>query len=393
MFRLATPLGLLLLGGVGFAWLSREPAKAKLPPGKPQPLRTRVLELRPTNHPVIIRTHGVVRSHHEVTVSAQVAGKIARIHSEFEDGAFFTTGAVLVELEADDHRGTVAIAEARVASARAALDLARLDHDRNVQMLQGRLLPQAQADATAAQLAQATAQLHSASAQLEQARRDLERTRVRAPFNGCVRRRAAGPGQLVGPGTALGTVFAVDSVEVRLPIAVRELRHLELPASPADPPVEVELRDAVNRDSPAVWPGRIIRTEGALDESSLDLFAIARVEDPFGRQSGGAPLRLGQPVTAAIRGRVLEGVFALPRGAVRELDRIYLVDRESLKLRSHRVQALWADETTLLVRDRGLADGTWLATTHLVYAPEGAPVEIVRDTPATNAPPGVATAR
>ena len=56
-----------------------------------------------------------------------------------------------------------------------------------------------------------------------------------------------------------------------------------------------------------------VRTEGALDEDSLQIFAIARVPDPFGRTSGGAPLPINQPVTGAIRGRVLADVYVVPR--------------------------------------------------------------------------------
>ena len=76
-------------------------------------------------------------------------------------------------------------------------------------------------------------------------------------------------------------MFAVDYAEVRLPIASRELKHVKLPEMEGDPPVEVELRDAINDSSDSVWQAKIVRTEGVLDAGSLELFAIARVDDPF----------------------------------------------------------------------------------------------------------------
>jgi len=130
----------------------------------------------------------------------------------------------------------------------------------------------------------AKANVDSATALLEQVKRNLERTKVRAPFDGRVRQRTVGLGQSVGTGTALGTVFAIDFAEVRLPIAARDMAFLTLPEGPEDPPIDVKLRDALNHDETA-WTAKIIRTEGALDENSLDLFAIARGRNGSGRKA------------------------------------------------------------------------------------------------------------
>jgi len=53
---------------------------------------------------------------------------------------------------------------------------------------------------------------------------------------------------------------------------------------------------------------------------------------------------------------------------------------------------VWSDAEYIIVRDPSIADGTLLATTHLVCAPSGAQAEIIPDIPAglaagdTNAP-------
>ncbi len=369
---------LLLAGGVaGFALLLRPPARAKLPPAKAQPVRTKVVELAPRDFPVLLRAQGVVRAREETTLSAQVSGRVLRVSERFDDGAFFAAGEVLVEVEDEDYRTAVAMAEARLRSAEAAYQLAQVSQRRNAEMLKEKLLPEAEAQATEASLSQARAEANVAAAQLERARRDLERTRVRAPFNGCVRRRTVGTGQLLGPGTSLGAIFSVDAAEVRLPVAGRDLVHLFPSGLSGGEPIRVELRDAVNRDSPARWEGRVVRTEGALDENSLDLFVIVQVGDPFGRVSGKPPLRPGQPVAGVLRGRVLTHVVALPRAAVRELDRVILVHREKRTLASHRIVPVWADEDHVVVDAGGLPPDHLLATTHLVYAPEGSTVEII----------------
>jgi hypothetical protein len=93
-------------------------------------------------------------------------------------------------------------------------------------------------------------------------------------------------------------------------------------------------------------------------------------------------------VIGILPGRVLTNAFALPRAAVRELDRVNLVDPDTLALSTRRITPLWSDAEHIVVRDPAIRDGTLLATTHLVYAPEGAKVEIIPDIPvaATNTP-------
>jgi RND family efflux transporter MFP subunit len=392
--RIALPIGIVAAGLVAYGFLSAEPVKPKSPPAKPQAIRTKVRELRAGEFPVVIRSHGVVRPHSEVTLTAQVPGRISRVNPGLEDGAFFAAGEVLLELETADYETAVIAAEAQVARTQAAHALeetrarqARLNwEDLGYQEAPSELvlrLPQVR---------ESKANVDAAQAQLERAKRDLERTRIRAPFEGRVRRRNVGLGQVVGAGTPLASIFTVDFAEVRLPIAGREIRFLNLPETAEDLPVEVELRSATDEESGVTWKARIIRTEGALDESSLDLFAIARVDDPFGRRSRRPPLRIGQPVVGFIVGRVLTNVVALPRAAVRQLDQVLLVDQAALTLKPTTIVPLWSDEQSIVVAASLIDGGMLLATTHLVYAPNGAKVEIIPDIPtaptksATNAP-------
>ncbi len=365
-----------------------------------------MVELRSTDYHVKVRAQGVVRAREEITLGAQVAARVVRVAPEFEDGSFFEAGTVLVELEDADFRTTVALADARLASAEAAFRLAELNQQRDAEMLRNNLLPAAQADVSTASLAQARAEMSSARAQGEQARRDLERTRVRAPFAGCVRRRVIGLGQWVNPGTTLGSIFSIDAVEIRLPVAGPGLAMVRLPDDPMPPParkpdtgdqpseetvpapapfLEVPILDSLLPSSPPQWQGRLIRGEQALDGDTLERFLIVRVMDPFRRKGPGIPLRPGQPVTALIPGRVLTNVLVIPRLAVHELNGIHLVDPKTLTLTSRRIEPLWSDEEHVVVRDPSIPEGSLVTTTHLVYAPEGAGVEIIPDIPAVPA--------
>ena len=379
--RLVPPLFILAVGWFGYATLSIEPEERKRAQGKPRAIKTQVVELLVQDYPTTIETQGDVRPHNQITLNSEVSGMIVRISSSFEDGAFFTKGELLLELDAADFKAALTTAEAQVArttashaleqaqanQARESWEKLALDEDPDPLVLR---IPQ---------LRQAEANMKSAAAQYERAQRDLERTQIRAPFDGRVRQRNVGIGQSIRTSTNLGTIFASDYAEVRLPISGNDLPLLDLPEAADDPPVHVDLRDTLNPENETVWESSIIRTEGALDPATLELFAIAKVDDPFGLRTGKPPLRIGQPVTATVSGKVLRNVMAIPRIAVKKLDQIYLVDQKRLTLRRRTIKPIWADADHIIIRDPEIAHGSLVATTRLSYAPDGARVEILPD--------------
>ncbi len=379
--RLVPPLLILALGWFGYATLSLEPEEKKKVRGKARPIKTQVIELMVQDYPTTIETQGNVRPHDQITLNSEVAGRIVRISSSFEDGAFFTKGELLLELDTADFKAALTTAEAQIArttashaleqaqanQARESWEKLALDEDPDPLVLR---IPQ---------LRQAEANMKSATAQYERARRDLERTQIRAPFYGRVRQRTVGIGQSIRTSTGLGTIFASDYAEVRLPISGIDLPLLDLPEVVGDPSVHVELRDTLNPESDTVWEASIIRTEGALDPDTLELFAIAKVDDPFGLKTGKPPLRIGQPVTATVSGKILRDVMALPRIAVKKLDQIYLIDQTRLTLHRRTIKPIWADARHIIIRDPEIADGSLVATNRLSYAPDGARVEILPD--------------
>lgn len=71
-----------------------------------------------------------------------------------------------------------------------------------------------------------------------------------------------------------------------------------VPPFTSPPAIHLQSLWPIGGAADTVWQAKIVRTKGALDENALELFAVARVDDPFGLASGHPPLRIGQPVTA-----------------------------------------------------------------------------------------------
>ncbi len=356
--------------------------KKKKPPGVSRGLKTRVLELQIEDYTSSVETSGIVRAHNEVTLTSQVPGRIVAIAPQFEDGAFFKKGEVLVQLEEADFAAAVASGEAQLAQASAgyAQEKARAAQARRNWEDLGYKDEPNELVLRLPQLREAEARVEAAKTQLEQARRNLRRASVVAPFDGRVRERMAGISQAISGGTPLGKIFAVDFAEVRLPISSVEMGFLELPEDREDPPVDVILSDALDENNETKWAAEIVRTEGALDQSSLDLYAIARIRDPFGRNSGIPSLRIGQPVIATLPGKILKDVIKIPRGAVRQLKRIYVVNKEAMTVRGINVNPIRGNEEYLIIRDESISDGDMLAISPMAYVPDGASVEIIADT-------------
>ena len=379
ILRVMIPL-FILGGGIGAFVLWSEPfERAKKPPGQSRGLRTRVVELKVTDYTASVEASGIVRAHDEINLTSQVPGRIVSISPQFEDGAFFSKGEVLVQLEEADFAAAVASGEAQLAQASAghAQEKARAAQARRNWEDLGYEDEPNELVLRLPQLREAEAKVVAAKTQLEQARRNLKRAKVVAPFDGRVRQRLAGISQAINGSTPLGKIFATDYAEVRLPISFTEMGYLKLPEGRGDSPVKVVLRDALDENNQAEWSAEIIRTEGTLDQNSLELYAIARVSDPFGIESGLPSLRIGQPVKSYIPGIVLEDVVMVPRRAVRQLKRIYIVDKVSLKVRGLDIVPLRGDEDFIIIREESISDGDLLATTPMAYVPDGAKVEII----------------
>ena len=286
-----------------------------------------------------------------------VSGTVVKINPAFEDGAFFKKGDILIELDPADLQTAVLSMASRLAGVEATLiqekaqgkqallnwkDIGYTDEPSPL-VLRVPQLRQAEADVSAAQ------------ADLEQAQRNLERAKVRAPFDGRVDNRLVGLGQAVGATTPLGEVFGTETAEVRLPLAPAQLPFVNLPNKETDPPVDVILTDAlVDATSPPVheWKARIIRTEGTLDPTSRELFAIALIEDPFSLKSDAPELRIGQPVRASISGVHLDNVYVIPRTAMRGINRIFLIEKEEPQITKTDISPIWSNSDVIVVKKR-----------------------------------------
>ncbi len=232
------------------------------------------------------------------------------------------------------------------------------------------------------------ATLREARARLARAERDMSRTKIRAPYDGRERNERVDTGQFVGRGVAVATIYAVDFVEVRVPIKDQELQFLSLPGAFASEraaaPAEVVLR-ARFAGADHEWRGRVARTEGELDPTTRMVNVVAQVANPYDVQGGRAPLSVGLFVDAEIKGEQRDNVVVLPRSALRGPSRVLVVDAEQ-RLRFREVEVLREAQDQVFISS-GLNAGELVCISSLQNTQDGLLVRVAEERDAAAAEP------
>lgn len=375
-------LPFFVIGLLGFAsWqITQNPPQAQRgAPPEPKRISVEVLPIEMDSFHIQVRSYGRIEPRTQSTLLPQVAGEVVWLNPDFRAGGFFEAGEELIRLDDRDYEADLAQAEATLMSARQALaeEVARSAQAAADWKRLGNAGEAPPLVLRKPQLSAAQATLASAEAAVKQARLNLERTHIRAPYAGRVLEKSVDLGQIVSSGTTLGSIYAVDVLQVRLPLQNRDLGYLELPeeyrvkgATPVQPKVAIH-SDLIR---PETWQGKVVQTEGAIDEDSRQLHVLAQIEDPYGEKAvDRIPLKVGQYVTAAIEGVQVEDAIVIPNKAIYQGSYVYVVEEGVLQRRE--IDVAWQDDTQALIEE-GLKTGDRLVLTSLGQVVSGTPVRV-----------------
>jgi len=158
-----------------------------------------IAPVAPSSFVDYIRLTGEVEAFHDITISAEESGKIARF--EVEKGASVAQGDMIAKI--DD-----AVLVPQVDEARALASVAREQYER-----QRRLLDEENVGSEIVVL-QLKSTYEAAAARLTLLEERMLRTEIRAPVAGIFDERFVEAGELVAPGTPIARVVAVRRVKV-----------------------------------------------------------------------------------------------------------------------------------------------------------------------------------
>jgi len=332
-----------------------EARKNKKPPA--QKLRTEVMKPTPVNYTVWVPSFGVVQPKTQSLVIAQVSGQIVEVSDKFRDGAFFEKGDTLLVIDDADYQAQLTIAQAELKQNEFAYEDEKARSQLAIKewyKLGNKKEPPSLV-ARKPQLNSTLSGLEASQAKVVQAKLNLHRSKIIAPFAGRVLNLSVNVGQVVNNGTTLGSIYAVDSAEIRLPIQQKHLSHIDLPETYRDtsskPAAKIPVKiSAEIGNKTHLWNGNIARVEGTIDSQTRQLYIVAEVNDPYKfRQDGTPPLKIGQFVNVLIQGHELSDVVVLPRTAVTPSGNINVIDEGILKRVA--IIALWKDDEHVIIKN------------------------------------------
>lgn len=351
------------------------------PEGAPRDERAPLVQTAPfalSAEPLTVLGSGTVQPSEEVTIAAQISGRLTYVNPQFREGSLVGSGTTLFRIDPSDYQNRVRSAQAEVAAQEVAVMQAReeariakdeLDRfagrrggkDLAAQTIDGndfaaRFLPPRELASAAGsqaddprppnrlatrepQLQSAKAARQRAFAQLADARLALGRTTVRAPFAGLVRSETAAVGKLVQPGQELGSIVSASSYEVRVSLTEREAALIPglLQARSSRIPASIFLDYGGKRWR---WSAHVDRADSILDPETRTIDVFLRVPNPLrggvaatGDNAGAAPpLLLGSYVQAEIMGGSTEPHFQIPVEALRSDNMIWTVKDGRLRI-------------------------------------------------------------
>ena len=343
----------------------------------PIPISVRVQSVNPKTIQLKVHSQGTVMPSIQSQLIPEVSGKVVWTSDRLVSGGYVTEGQTLAKVDDLDYRNARDRAKAALERASAELQHAKFEYGRQESLGERNLTSRSALENSLRVYRVSQAAYVDARVNHEQAEENVRRTILKAPFTGLVRSENVDIGQFVSRGQPIATLYATDMVEVRLPIADRQLAFLNLPSArtgtlhPQEQPDVLLTAEYAGRA--LSWRGKIVRTEAEIDSASRMVQLVARIDN----QAAASPLSVGLFVNAEIAGLAAENIVILPRSALRNDNQVLVVDGED-KLRFKDVNLLRLYQDQVLI-DAGIKTGDRVCVSVLQTAIEGMTVNAIND--------------
>ena len=300
---------------------------ARAPGGGPPPTFANTQEdplpivniVRPAAAPTTIAVNatGTVNVRNYVALTPQVGGRVVEISTELRVGGTFSAGDQLLVIDRKDFELALDQARADIAAAQSTLMLQRAESDA-ARANYALLRPNEEVPPLVAripQIAQARAQLSAARARTEIAALNLRRTSFSLPFDGRITESTAEVGQVLIAGQSFGRAFAIDALEVVVPIAADELDRIS-------PPIG---RSATVRTDDDALTATVERVSAELDERTR----FAELYLRFSQETSPPPP--GTFVDVVLQGPDVDRTYVLPAAAEQINRSVWVVAQGTLE--------------------------------------------------------------
>jgi RND family efflux transporter MFP subunit len=291
-----------------------------------------------------VTAYGSVIPARRVVIEPQVSGYVIRQHPSLIPGGYVKQGDELFAIDPKLTELNLREARAEVARAEAALQEGTRKWQEGRRLASQEIIPDTE-------LAALESARHILESDLERLRAAqdrelelLERHVIRAPFNSIVLEETVELGQRLAPGDVALTLVGTDEFWVRASVSTDKLRWVNVP-SPERSGSSVDVYLDIGEGELARYHGQVIELLSDLEEVGRMARVLISVPDPLqlSHSANPHPLLLGSYVRVEIAAGELRNVLALDRSALREGNRLWIVDANN-RLQIRNAKVLWRQE-------------------------------------------------
>lgn len=316
---LKKPLFALILVALG---QMSAPAQAQSQPiAQPSASETQAklssIEARAATRADVSGYDGVVEAVRQTVLAAQVAGAIVELR--VKAGDIVKAGQLLARVDARAAEQSASASQAQVQAARATLDVASKDFERQKQLLQKGFISQAALDQAEAVYKAAASQVTAQIAQAGAARSQSDFFILRAPYGGIIADVPVVLGDMALPGRPILTLYDPSSLRVTATIpqtanlshAAPQGARIELPSATGAPnwitPTRVTVLPTADPNTHTLQ----IRLDLPAETSNVAPGMFARAWLPSQSAASVQAGRVFVPTTAIVRRAEMTGVYVL----------------------------------------------------------------------------------
>jgi len=347
-------------------FLSSRPMPQISKPEKIIPTVT-VKDIKPSEYRVNISAYGNVKVKNAVEIKSQVSGIVTYVSGKLDLGEFVEAGNVLVKIDKTDYE--IALEKSLSALEQAQSNLTLEKGKQSVAKKEWEIMQRRGGDNISEeqkalalrvpQLMSARASVKQAEADVKKARLDLKRTVIRAPFDGIVMAKNVSKGSYLNVQGSVAKVISTEDFYVEVYIEKDKLKWLD-----KSKPVIIE-------SGTGKFTGKVEEILPDVQDKGLMAKLLVTVNNPL---QSDPPLLVGDYAEITLKGKILEDIYKIPRSAVSDRGKIYLVDNEN-RLRIKEYSKMWEDEKYIYAKNTFSPE--WKLVVSKIFAPsDGMKVKI-----------------
>lgn len=339
-------------------FLSSRPMPKISKPVKTIPSVT-VKDIKPSEHRVSISAYGNVKIKNAVEIKSQVSGIVTYVSGKLDLGEFVKAGNILVKIDKTDYE--IALEKKLSALIQAQSNLTLEKGKQLVAKKEWKIMQKRGGDNISEeqkalalrvpQLMSARAAVKQAEADVRKARLDLKRTVIRSPFNGIVMEKNVSKGSYLNVQGSVARIISTEDFYVEAYIEKEKLKWL-------DKSKPVMIKSGTGR-----FTGKVEEVLPEVQDKGLMAKLLITINNPL---QSDPPLLVGDYAEVIFKGKILKDIYKIPRSAVSDRGKIYLVDSEN-RLRIKEYDKIWGDEKNIYVKNTFPPE--WKLVVSKIFAP------------------------